>query len=65
MKKKHGGARDGAGRPPKSEGAKVPYSTRLSARVVEYLRQSINASKVIDDAIADSKPFKVYRLKRK
>jgi hypothetical protein len=55
----HGGKREGAGRKPRNDGTvKVPYNTKLTPLVVDFLRQSENAAATIEDTIRRSKPFK-------
>lgn len=62
MKNKRGGKREGAGRKPAPEGtAKVPYATKLSPLVVEYLRQRENAAQAIETAIERSKDYREWR----
>ena len=53
----HGGKRKGAGRKAGPNGAKVPYATKLTPDVVEYLRQLDNAAETIDDTLRRSKAF--------
>lgn len=56
-----GGKREGAGRKPAPEGTqKVPYATKLSPRVVEYLRQRENAAQAIETAIEKAKDFREW-----
>jgi hypothetical protein len=60
---KHGGKRNGAGRKPSPDVAKVPYGTKLEAEVVEYLRQCENAAKTLEDVIKRTKAFKEWKAK--
>jgi len=62
MVNQRGGKRDGAGRKPAPEGtAKVPYGTRLSPIVIDYLRQRDNAAETIEAAITRSKEYREWR----
>jgi hypothetical protein len=57
-----GGKRQGAGRKPAPEGtSKVPYATKLSPHVVEYLRQRENAAQSIESAIERSNDYREWR----
>lgn len=57
-----GGKRDGAGRKPLPEGmAKVPYSTKLSPKVVQYLRQCQNAAQTLEAAVKRSQSFRLWK----
>ncbi len=59
-----GGKREGAGRKPAPEGTvKVPYNTKLTPEVVEYLRQCGNAAETIDAALRRTKAFKEWQAK--
>lgn len=60
-----GGKREGAGRKVAPEGtAKVPYGTKLTPEVVEYLRQCKNAAKELDDMVRRSKQFREWSKSR-
>jgi hypothetical protein len=59
-----GGKREGAGRKAAPDGtAKVPYNTKLTPEVVEYLRECDNAAETIDATIRRSKAFKEWQAK--
>ena len=61
MQNNRGGKREGAGRKPAPEGTqKVPYGTRLSPSVVDYLRQRDNAAETIEAAIERSKEYREW-----
>lgn len=56
-----GGKRKGAGRKPALAGTKkIAYTTKLSPRIVVYLRQCDNAAKVINGALQRSKGFRDF-----
>jgi hypothetical protein len=56
---KHGGKRAGAGRKPAPAGTtKVPYGTKLTPQVVEYLKGCDNAAQAIEDSVRASPGFK-------
>lgn len=58
----HGGKREGAGRKPAPEGTtKVPYATKLSPMIVEYLRQRANAAGTIESLVEKSKDYREWR----
>lgn len=65
MENKRGGKREGAGRKPAPEGTiKVSYATKLSPRVVEYLRSRENAAQAIETAIERSKDYRAWSKKQ-
>jgi hypothetical protein len=60
-----GGKREGAGRKPAPPGTiKLPYNTKLTPDVVEYLRQLDNAAKELDDMVRRSKQFREWSKSR-
>lgn len=58
----HGGKRPGAGAKPAPEGTqKVPYATKLTPVVVQYLRSRENAAQAIETAIERSKDYREWK----
>jgi len=49
-KLKHGGKREGAGRPEK-ENKKISYATKLRPDQIEWLRTQANAAKILEEMI--------------
>lgn len=60
-----GGKREGAGRKPNGDSAKIAYSVRLSSHVIAYLKSSENAARTIELAIVRSAGFKQFKNRSK
>jgi hypothetical protein len=60
-KSNRGGKRNGAGRKTIGEKPKVAYSTKLSAEVVRYLKNTENAAKTIESALVRSAAFRRFQ----
>ena len=56
-----GGAREGAGRKPIGDKAKVPRAIKIKPDLDAYLRQQPNATAAIEAAIERSKAFKDWK----
>jgi hypothetical protein len=66
MQSNRGGKREGAGRKPAPDGTqKVPYATKLTPTVVQYLRSRENAAQAIETAIERSKDFRKWNKQAK
>lgn len=59
----HGGKREGAGRKASND-SKIMVSKRLDREIVKYLSDCDNATEAIEEAIRNSRKFKLWKTKQ-